>query len=78
MVCRRPIKMSCMVFRERGLKPPAIYEVRELQTALGLVTAEVGLAELLRTARPDSRDEFYATVLPQLECVTIGGYHRLP
>src|SRR5713101_3223431 len=29
--------------RERGLKPPAVYEVRELQTALGLVAAEVGV-----------------------------------
>jgi DNA-binding transcriptional LysR family regulator len=31
------------LFREHGLKPPAIYEVRELQTALGLVAAEVGI-----------------------------------
>ncbi len=28
---------------ERSLKPPALYEVRELQTALGLVAAESGL-----------------------------------
>ena len=31
------------LFRERGLKPPAVHEVRELQTALGLVAAEVGV-----------------------------------
>ena len=31
------------LFRERGLKSPAVYEVRELQTALGLVAAEVGV-----------------------------------
>jgi len=31
------------LFRERGLKPPTVYEVRELQTALGLVAAEVGV-----------------------------------
>jgi hypothetical protein len=31
------------LFRERGLKPPMVYEVRELQTALGLVAAEVGV-----------------------------------
>jgi DNA-binding transcriptional LysR family regulator len=31
------------LFRERSLKPPAVYEVRELQTALGLVAAEVGV-----------------------------------
>jgi DNA-binding transcriptional LysR family regulator len=31
------------LFREHGLKPPGVYEVRELQTALGLVAAEVGV-----------------------------------
>jgi len=31
------------LFRERGLKPPAVHEVRELQTALGLVAAETGV-----------------------------------
>ena len=31
------------MFRDSGLKPPAVFEVRELQTALGLVAAEVGV-----------------------------------
>jgi len=31
------------LFRARGQKPRAVYEVRELQTALGLVAAEVGV-----------------------------------
>jgi DNA-binding transcriptional LysR family regulator len=31
------------LFRERDLKPLAVFEVRELQTALGLVAAEVGV-----------------------------------
>jgi LysR family transcriptional regulator, benzoate and cis,cis-muconate-responsive activator of ben and cat genes len=31
------------LFRDSGLKPPAVFEVRELQTALGLVAAEVGV-----------------------------------
>jgi DNA-binding transcriptional LysR family regulator len=31
------------LFRERGLKPEATHEVRELQTALGLVAAETGV-----------------------------------
>ena len=31
------------LFRERDLKPPVVYEVRELQTALGPVAAEVGV-----------------------------------
>lgn len=32
------------LFRERGLKPAALLEVRELQTALGLVAADAGFA----------------------------------
>jgi LysR family transcriptional regulator, benzoate and cis,cis-muconate-responsive activator of ben and cat genes len=31
------------LFREHGLKPAALHEVRELQTALGLVVAEAGV-----------------------------------
>jgi DNA-binding transcriptional LysR family regulator len=31
------------LYRERGLKPPVVHEVRELQTALGLVAAAVGV-----------------------------------
>jgi DNA-binding transcriptional LysR family regulator len=31
------------IFRDRGLKPAAVHEVRELQTALGLVAAETGI-----------------------------------
>jgi LysR family transcriptional regulator, benzoate and cis,cis-muconate-responsive activator of ben and cat genes len=31
------------LFRDRGLKPAALHEVRELQTALGLVVAEAGI-----------------------------------
>ena len=31
------------LFRARGIKPARLYEVRELQTALGLVAAEVGI-----------------------------------
>ncbi|MBS0558600.1 MAG: LysR family transcriptional regulator [Proteobacteria bacterium] len=31
------------LFRDRGAKPQAVYEVRELQTALGLVAAETGI-----------------------------------
>jgi DNA-binding transcriptional LysR family regulator len=31
------------LLRQRGLKPPMIHEVRELQTALGLVAAESGV-----------------------------------
>ena len=31
------------LYRDRGLKAPALHEVRELQTALGLVAAEAGV-----------------------------------
>ena len=31
------------LYRERGLKPPVVREVREVQTALGLVAAEAGV-----------------------------------
>jgi LysR family transcriptional regulator, benzoate and cis,cis-muconate-responsive activator of ben and cat genes len=31
------------LFREAGLKPPFVHEVRELQTALGLVAADEGI-----------------------------------
>jgi DNA-binding transcriptional LysR family regulator len=31
------------LYRERGMKPSVVYEVRELQTALGLVAAETGI-----------------------------------
>lgn len=31
------------LFRERDVKPKAVHEVRELQTALGLVAAETGV-----------------------------------
>ena len=31
------------LFRDRGLKPPSVHEARELQTALGLVAAGVGV-----------------------------------
>jgi LysR family transcriptional regulator, benzoate and cis,cis-muconate-responsive activator of ben and cat genes len=31
------------LYRERGLKPPAVFAVRQVQTALGLVAAEAGI-----------------------------------
>ncbi|GJD47738.1 HTH-type transcriptional regulator BenM [Methylobacterium crusticola] len=30
------------LYRQRGVRPPVVHEVRELQTALGLVAAEIG------------------------------------
>ena len=36
------------LFRDRGVKPAALHEVRELHTALGLVVAEAGPSEPAR------------------------------
>jgi DNA-binding transcriptional LysR family regulator len=50
------------LFRERELKPPVVHEVRELQTALGLVAAESGVClvpasvERLRRDRADHHE----------------------
>ena len=44
------------LFRERGLKPMALYEVREVQTALGLVAAEVGVCRVAVSAEGLRRD----------------------
>ena len=38
------------LFRTHGIKPARLYEVRELQTALGLVAAEVGICIVPRRA----------------------------
>ena len=44
------------LFRERALKPPALYEVRELQTALGLVAAETGVCVVPASVQRLRRD----------------------
>jgi hypothetical protein len=46
-----------MLCRERGLKPPFVHEVREVQTALGLVAAEAGICLVLRLIREVYRKE---------------------
>ena len=44
------------LLRERGLKPPAIHEVRELQTALGLVAADNGVCVVPASVERFRRD----------------------
>ena len=61
------------LFRDRGLKPPGVYEVRELQTALGLVAADAGVClvpasvERLRrddvTYRPLDREQAVSPII---------------
>lgn len=61
------------LYRDRGLRPPAVYEVRELQTALGLVAAVAGVClvpssvERLRrddvTYRPLDREQAVSPII---------------
>jgi LysR family transcriptional regulator, benzoate and cis,cis-muconate-responsive activator of ben and cat genes len=44
------------LFRDRGLKPAMVYEVRELQTALGLVAAESGVCVVPASVERFRRD----------------------
>jgi DNA-binding transcriptional LysR family regulator len=58
------------LFRERGLKPPAVYEVRELQTALGLVAAEVGACLVPASVERLRRDGVAYRPLDEKEAVS--------
>ena len=44
-------------YRERGLAPASVLEVRDLQTALGLVASEAGVALVPASARRVGRDD---------------------
>jgi DNA-binding transcriptional LysR family regulator len=44
------------LYRERGIKPPMVHEVRELQTALGLVAAETGVCVVPASVERFRRD----------------------
>ena len=44
-------------FHERGLTPAAVFEVRDLQTALGLVASGAGVAVVPASARRLGRDD---------------------
>nr|WP_294524357.1 LysR family transcriptional regulator [uncultured Rhodopila sp.] len=45
------------LYRDRGLKPPGLYEVRELQTALGLVAAGAGVCLVPASVERLRRDD---------------------
>jgi DNA-binding transcriptional LysR family regulator len=59
-----------ILFRERGLKPPAVYEVRELQTALGLVAAEVGVCLVPASVERLRRDNVVYRPLDEAKAVS--------
>lgn len=58
------------LFRDRGLKPPAVYEVRELQTALGLVAAEAGVCLVPASVERLRRDDVTYRSLDQEAAVS--------
>jgi hypothetical protein len=54
-------------YRKLGLKPKVGFEVRELQTALGLVAADVGIALVPSSVRRLGRDDVQYVALDEPE-----------
>jgi DNA-binding transcriptional LysR family regulator len=58
------------LYRDRGLKPPALYEVRELPTALGLVAADAGVCLVPSSVERLRRDDVAYRPLDQEQAVS--------
>jgi DNA-binding transcriptional LysR family regulator len=58
------------LFREAGFKPPAVHEVRELQTALGLVAAETGVCLVPASVERLRRDNVAYRPMDAVEAVS--------
>lgn len=58
------------LFRDRGLKPMRVHEVRELQTALGLVAAETGVCIVPASVERLRRDNVVYRRLDEPEAVS--------
>jgi DNA-binding transcriptional LysR family regulator len=58
------------LYRDRGLKPPALFEVRELQTALGLVAADAGVCLVPASVERLRRDDVTYRPLDQEQAVS--------
>ncbi len=58
------------LYRDRGLKPPGLYEVRELQTALGLVAAGAGVCLVPASVERLRRDDVVYRPLDQEHAVS--------
>jgi DNA-binding transcriptional LysR family regulator len=58
------------LYRDRGLKPPGLYEVRELQTALGLVAAGAGVCVVPASVERLRRDDVVYWPLDQEQAVS--------
>jgi DNA-binding transcriptional LysR family regulator len=55
------------LFRDRGLEPLIVHEARELQTAIGLVAAEIGLALVPTSVQRLRRDDIVYRALADSE-----------
>jgi LysR family transcriptional regulator, benzoate and cis,cis-muconate-responsive activator of ben and cat genes len=58
------------LFREAGLKPPVVHEVLELQTALGLVAAQVGVCLVPASVERLRRDNVVYRPLGAVDAVS--------
>jgi DNA-binding transcriptional LysR family regulator len=58
------------LYRERGLKPPSVQEVREVQTALGLVAAEAGVCVVPASVERLRRDNVVYRPLDEEKAVS--------
>ena len=58
------------IFREHGIKPAGLYEVRELQTALGLVAAEVGVCIVPASVQRFRRDNVDYVALDEPDAIS--------
>ena len=58
------------LFRDRDVKPVAVHEVRELQTALGLVAAESGVCLVPASVERLRRDNVVYRSLKETEAVS--------
>lgn len=58
------------LFRDRGVKPSVVYEVRELQTALGLVAAESGICLVPASVERLRRDNVVYRSLKEPDAVS--------
>jgi LysR family transcriptional regulator, benzoate and cis,cis-muconate-responsive activator of ben and cat genes len=58
------------LFRERGLRPAVVHEVRELQTALGLVAAESGICLVPASVERLRRDNVVYRPLDEADAVS--------
>jgi DNA-binding transcriptional LysR family regulator len=58
------------LFRERDLRPPLVHEVKELQTALGLVAAESGVSIVPASVERLRRDNVLYVSLDEPDAIS--------